>query len=238
MVLDNKKELEFFKTMSFQTFLVPPGVSDWNEYWENYLHDFLNELRHLEDDLHDEIRSNLLLLPDKDQRRAYLLRLNVEATKSLGSPEWKAGHDDIEIEIDASELGDEYSSSGPWLWKLKYVGEASRESRVVVTRLITYIAGLLEAEYAGTETSPSKDSLTLKQQILLLEKLGFFDLDEIRNNTAERVGIMLSHLLNKSQKNSYDNYRERYNTEKGGVNSSANNTLINSLLAEINWKKK
>jgi hypothetical protein len=69
--------------------------------------------------------------------------------------------------------------------------------------------------------------ITLTQKIHILNDLGFFDLDKIKNLTETDKGKIISLILGTSQKNTYDEIRERYNTkEKNKVINELNEILL------------
>lgn len=86
----------------------------------------------------------------------------------------------------------------------------------------------------NTPDSP-KDKLAHKQQILLLKQLGFFDIPLIKNLTTVKKGKLISHLLNKNEKESLEIVRglmgkpdKKYDTKT--IN---NIEVINNLLNEL-----
>lgn len=87
----------------------------------------------------------------------------------------------------------------------------------------------------NTPASASTINITLKQKIYLLDKLGFFDLDKVKELTEAKKGKLVSLLLHTSQKNTTDTIRERYSfNEKNQKNSI---TELNSILSELGLEK-
>ncbi len=113
----------------------------------------------------------------------------------------------------------------------KYYGYEAFDSQYTFEK---YIQELEAANDSQSQTP--KDLLTHKQQILLLEELGFFELKTLQNLTNVKIGFLLSNLLNRNEKNSLDNYGNRHN--RSGVKNPVNVKKIDELLKEIGIAKK
>ena len=85
-------------------------------------------------------------------------------------------------------------------------------------------------------TNENVDRLKHKQQIYLLHALGFFELEKIKDIPATKMGVLLSHLLNRNEKNCNTFFRERYHKEKGGVMTDKNTSIVNDLLQLLGIK--
>lgn len=79
----------------------------------------------------------------------------------------------------------------------------------------------------------NSDKLSHKQQILFLEKLGFFDLPTLKNLTTINKGKLLSYLLNRSEKNSTD-YIRNLDVPKGRVKKDANFVKTEKNIQHVN----
>jgi len=84
------------------------------------------------------------------------------------------------------------------------------------------------------------EKLSHKQQTLLLEHLGFFDLPKFTNLTTEKKGILLSYLLNRNEKNSTEYFRNFFgvkNVPKNMISKTKKNKeKVNELLSSLGFK--
>lgn len=69
---------------------------------------------------------------------------------------------------------------------------------------------LTKTELQSLDYRSEKDKLSTKQQILLLHKLGIFDLEQIQSLTEQKRGILFGNLLNRNEKNAEDTIRNRH----------------------------
>jgi hypothetical protein len=82
----------------------------------------------------------------------------------------------------------------------------------------------------------AKDKLTHRQQILLLNSIGFFELPIFQTLTQKQKGILVSHLLNRTEKDSEDLIRYlkgRNKDKKFEVKTETNVNAIKYLLKKI-----
>lgn len=88
---------------------------------------------------------------------------------------------------------------------------------------------------------PTKDKLTNKQQILLLNQLGFFDLDFFNDLNETQKGVLVSHIVNRDEKNSEDNVRyvrgKKTKEETRKIFTEKNIKTVNELLEKIGLKQ-
>jgi hypothetical protein len=77
----------------------------------------------------------------------------------------------------------------------------------------------------------SKTNITLKQKIYLLDKIGFFDLDKVKDLNETEKGKLVSLLLFSSQKNTTDTIREKYSFNEKNQKKSINE--LNRILTEL-----
>jgi hypothetical protein len=79
-------------------------------------------------------------------------------------------------------------------------------------------------------------NINLKQKIYLLDKIGFFDLEKVKDlkNETEK-GKLVSLLLYTSEKNTIDNIRNRYSFNEKNQKKSINQ--LNSILTELGLEK-
>ena len=88
---------------------------------------------------------------------------------------------------------------------------------------------------------PAKDKLTHKQQILLLHSIGFFDLEIFKYLNETQKGVLVSHIVNRDEKNSEDNIRyvkgKRASEETKGIFTKANLKTVNELLEKVGLKQ-
>lgn len=80
---------------------------------------------------------------------------------------------------------------------------------------------------------PTTPILTLTQRIHLLKKLGFFELNKVKELNDKQKGHLVSLLLQSSYKNTYDKIRERLNekTIKHEIDK------LNNILVELGLEK-
>lgn len=89
----------------------------------------------------------------------------------------------------------------------------------------------------------SNNSLSHKQQILLLEKLGVFEIAEIKKLTGLQKGKLFSILLNRNEKNTTDYIRNKdvrkglVSMDKDFVKSDSNVKRVSEILKEIGLEK-
>lgn len=94
-----------------------------------------------------------------------------------------------------------------------------------------------------TMQTNSKDNLSHKQQILLLEKLGVFEIPEIKKLTGLQIGKLFSYLLNRDEKNTNTYLRNKglekkqVSMDKDFVKSDKNVKRVNEILKEIGLEK-
>lgn len=102
---------------------------------------------------------------------------------------------------------------------------------------------LSESELRTIDIRNDKDKLTNKQQILLLNKLGVFDLPILGNLTMENKGKLFSHIINRDEKNSLEYIRNlgrsksQVSMEKYFVNTEVNVNRVNAILKEVGLEK-
>lgn len=89
----------------------------------------------------------------------------------------------------------------------------------------------------------SKNNLSHKQQILLLEKLGVFEIPEIKKLTGLQIGKLFSYLLNRDEKNTNTYFRNRsldkkqVSMDKDFVKTDTNVKRVSEILKEIGLEK-
>jgi hypothetical protein len=77
----------------------------------------------------------------------------------------------------------------------------------------------------------NKTETTHKTQILLLEKLGFFELDMVHSLSTDKKGLLVSLLLNRNVDNSIDYIGNKY--EKGGDFGSKKSPYNNQSVEQL-----
>lgn len=84
-------------------------------------------------------------------------------------------------------------------------------------------------------TNNSKDKLTHKQQILLLNQLGFFELPFYNNLSTINKGKLVSNLLNRTEKDSLEIVRglKGKPDDKYKTNTHSNKETVNKLLKDL-----
>lgn len=82
-----------------------------------------------------------------------------------------------------------------------------------------------------------KDKLTHKQQILLLHSIGFFDLEIFSTLSTKQKGVLVSHILNRTEKDSEDlirYFRGKKTEDKFETKTTTNIKVVKELLKKIN----
>lgn len=100
--------------------------------------------------------------------------------------------------------------------------------------------GELEGNNEIVGSKEQKDKLSHKQQILTLFQIGFFDLPQIKNLSIKKKGQLISHFINRDEKNSSDyiryfagkNIQAKYNCK-----TSENIKTVNQLLKSLGLKE-
>ncbi len=102
---------------------------------------------------------------------------------------------------------------------------------------LKYLEGLNEEINPKEEIEkPAKDKLTHKQQILLLHSIGFFDLTIISSLSNKQKGVLVSHVLNRTEKDSEDLIRYfggKKKEKKFETKTPANIKAVKELLKQI-----
>lgn len=159
----------------------------------------------------DEVRAYYVIEVDKSE---FIELLNVKfdaAKRTQRSLKTIALFAEYELKRFSEYYSDDFFSTFP-IWKLW--------------------KDFLKEVVSGVELLPVKDKLSLKQQILLLDELGFFNLECFNNNvTPPKMGDLLSHLLNRTKKDCETGYSNR--TSKAIVRTRLNIEKINELLESI-----
>jgi hypothetical protein len=75
-----------------------------------------------------------------------------------------------------------------------------------------------------------KDRLSTKQQILLLQTLGIFDLPQICSLTEKKRGILFGNLLNRHEKNAEDTIRNRFDESQFSISDKK---IVSELLEKV-----
>ena len=86
-------------------------------------------------------------------------------------------------------------------------------------------------------SKPLKDKLTHKQQILLLRAIGFFELEFFKLLNETQKGVLVSHIVNRDEKNAEDNIRyirgKRSNDDTKKIFTKENVKVVNELLEKV-----
>lgn len=101
-------------------------------------------------------------------------------------------------------------------------------------------------ELIKTEPTPEKlnieeKGITHAQQILLLDELGFFELEKVKNLTEQKRGLLVSWLLCRNPKNTEDMIRYRDGADKENryfIKTKKNIETINQIISKLNSSKK
>ena len=89
------------------------------------------------------------------------------------------------------------------------------------------------------EVATTKDKLSHKQQILLLKQLGFFELPIFQKLTTKQKGKLVSHLINRTEKDSLELIRgmNGKTVKPYIIKTKVNTETVNKLLSELCLKE-
>jgi len=100
--------------------------------------------------------------------------------------------------------------------------------------------GELEGNNEIVGSKEHKDKLSHKQQILTLFQIGFFDVPQIKNLSIKKKGQLISHFINRDEKNTSDyiRYFAGKNIQaKHNCKTSENIKTVNQLLKNLGLKE-
>jgi hypothetical protein len=95
------------------------------------------------------------------------------------------------------------------------------------------------ADNTQNDNDTNSTKLTLKQQVLLMQKLGFFELEPIKPLTMQNLGKLLGRLFGRNEKNTEDLIRNRQGKnvdKKYSLEGSEVTEAVNALLTELKIK--
>ena len=152
---------------------------------------------------------------------------------------------DFGVEEHLMDHADDYLDEEFWQLKLESFSKIFRKLHWVAVGYLTaqkrqYIKSIsiVTPISAVSEEAENANGRTMshKQQILLLQKLGVFDLPKIRELTMQNQGKLFAKLLNKNEKNTEDyiRYRNGKNTDKKySLDGPAVQKEVNELLKDL-----
>lgn len=78
------------------------------------------------------------------------------------------------------------------------------EQRKILIEWVNKKLDLIGSEEQTKKETKNADKLSHRQQILTLHSIGFFELPTVKNIGAKQKGILVSHILNRTEKDSED----------------------------------
>lgn len=112
---------------------------------------------------------------------------------------------------------------------------------ITYSRYRVILNNLLKAEPTTDTLNIEVKGITHAQQILLLDELGFFELEMVKNLTEQKKGLLVSQLLNRNPKNTEEMIRNKQGADKESkyfIKNKRNIEIINQIISKVNSIKK